>query len=417
MAKHLSFPEGFLWGASTSAHQVEGHTHTDWDQWEKLHAAKLAVNAPRLYGRLDQWPELKRQATTQTNYIAGAASDHWNHYAEDYKLAAEMGLTAFRLSVDWARLEPRPGHYDQAALKHYRKMLLSVRRHGMEPFLTVWHWTIPTWLADAGGWTDPRTPSRLAALAEWLARDLGDLVKFWITLNEPNVYTERGYLSGDWPPGRRDLRAWRLANHNLAEAHRQVYRAIKAVQPEAQIGLSNNVIPYSAYRRNWINKFLLSLFNFHWNHQILRRTRDCLDFIGVNHYFRYRINLGFNKIGRAKRSDMGWELYPRSMYAALVGLQRYRKPIYITEHGLADAQDRYRAWFISESLRSVHRAMRHGCDVRGYFHWSLLDNFEWSDGKWPRFGLIEVDYSTQQRRPRPSAKTYATIISRNGLDK
>lgn len=416
MKNQLRFPAGFLWGASTSAHQVEGNNENDWTIWERKNSHRLARQAPKYFGRHSPvWNEIKDEAASPSNYISGAACDHWNRYSEDYELAEKIGLNAYRLSVDWARIEPREGQFDQQAIEHYRDMIKSLKRRGIEPFVTLWHWPLPIWLMRKGGWSYPEVSHHFIGYTATVVRALGDDVKFWITLNEPNVYTSESYLVGHWPPALKSLRAYWRAVSNLVKSHREAYHIIKSISPTAQVGIANNFIPYFAYKHRRVNKILLRVADWRWNYTFLARIKNHLDFVGVNHYFQYVVDFGFNRPVSRLRSDLGWELYPEAMYHILKALKRYKLPVYITENGVADREDRYRPWFIRETLRSVHRAIERGVDVRGYFHWSLIDNFEWDKGFWPRFGLIAVNYKTQERTLRPSAHAYAEIIKHNGL--
>lgn len=416
MKRELKFPKDFWWGASTSSHQVEGGNRNDWTAWEKAHAKELADKAEKRYGKLDIWPEIKTQATSPSNYISGAAADHWNRYPEDFNLMQEMGLNAYRFSIEWSRIEPRPGEYDREAIKRYRQMILGLKARGIEPLVTLWHWPLPQWLAHRGGWTYAEITHHFISYAALMVRALPE-VKYWITLNEPNVYTENSYFVGQWPPNKRSVRLFYLAVSNLVKAHREAYHLIKTINPKAEVGLVNNFIPYAAHRGRgfFLNRILRRYADLRWNFTVLQQTGGHLDFIGVNHYFGYRINFGFNKRVVQRKSDLGWELRPASMYSALVDLRKYKLPIIITESGLADRADRYRGWYIREILYHVHRAIDAGIDVRGYFHWSLMDNFEWDKGFWPRFGLIDVDFKTQKRTLRPSALEYAKIAKKNAV--
>lgn len=394
------FPPGFWWGASTSAHQVEGDNHNDWSRWEKHKAQVLAKLGGEYPGARD--PE---------NYISGAAAQHYKHYRSDLDLAAGMGLNSYRFSVEWSRIEPQEGEFSEEAIEHYRQVIAAAKKRGLEPFVTLWHWTFPLWLADRGGWRKAATIRAYSRFVSKVVQELGSEVKYWVTLNEPDVYAENVYQTGRWLEQRRNgfLYLWSL--RNLATAHKHAYRIIKHQFPGSWVGISKHNMYFEPYRNRWYNKLLAKYTDTFWNHQFLDWTKRQTDFIGLNYYFHYRINLWQGKNENARVSDMGWELYPKGLYVMLKDLgKRYRKPIVITEHGLADAEDRERAWYIKESLGYVAKALDEGVDVRGYFHWSLLDNFEWDSGFWPRFGLIAVDYKNQKRMVRPSAKEYSRII-------
>jgi beta-glucosidase len=400
----LEFPKGFLWGASTAAHQVEGGTHNNWSEWEKSSAriAQLEKNGLiAKYGR--------------ENFISGAAADHYHRYKEDFALARALGHNATRISIEWSRVEPEEGKFDAVAIAHYRDVIVAIHANGMESFVTLWHWTVPLWFRDKHEFERRGNIRYFVRFAEKMAAELLD-VKFWLTLNEPGVYVSGHYLRGEKPPQKKDPFLALAVYENLIRAHRAAYRTIKAVRPEAQVGIAKHNIWYEAYQNRAWNRFLKCVADWLMNFYFLDHIKDTQDFIGLNHYFHNRIDGWFGKNENARTSDMGWELYPEAISHVLVDLKKYRVPIYITESGLADAHDAQREWFLREMLANVHRAIRkRGVDVRGYLHWSLMDNFEWQHGFWPRFGLIEIDYATQARKPRPSALFYKKVCEENGV--
>ncbi len=394
------FGDDFIWGASTSAHQVEGGNLNDWTVWEKRNAQKLAENAGHEPGAKDP-----------SNYISGAAADHYHRYEADLGLAKEIGLSAYRFSIEWSRVEPEPGQFDQAAIDHYRGVIKAARDQGLEPFVTLWHWTLPTWVASRGGWSRRRTIAAFERFVGEIVKQLGSDINYWLTINEPEVYCENVYQLGRWLAQRHNSFVYFWALRNLALAHRKAYRQIKHQFPQAQVGLCKHNVYFEPYRNKWYNRLIVFYGDKLWNQQLLNWTKHQLDFIGLNYYFHARVNLWKSQTEDRYVSDMGWELYPKGLYVLLRDLaKRYKKPIYITEHGLADAADKLRGWYITESLKQVQRAMAAGADVRGYFHWSLIDNYEFGSGFWPRFGLIAVDYQTQQRTVRPSAQVLKQII-------
>ncbi|MEK7647014.1 MAG: glycoside hydrolase family 1 protein [Patescibacteria group bacterium] len=410
--KRFNFPQGFYWGAATSAHQVEGGNVNDWSEWEKKNADRLAGEA-----RNKKWSDdiLKQHPNPleRENYISGAACDHYNRYVEDFDLARSLGNNAHRFSVEWSRVEPREGEYNAKEIGHYRNVISALRARGLEPFLTIYHWTQPLWFRDKGAWLNSAAPQDFARLAGRLAQEFsGTGLKFWLTLNEPMIYAFNGYLRGVRPPHKQNPFAYYKVINNLIRAHIAAYRAVKSIQPDAKVGITKNNI-YFESAGGWVNGILKYAADWWWNFRFLNKISGHLDFIGLNHYFHNRINYGFNKNANKKVSDMGWELYPEALYRVLLDLKKYRLPVYITENGLADVADSRRAWFLAESLKNVAFAIKEGADVRGYFHWSLLDNFEWDKGFWPRFGLAEVNYRTQERRFRSSAGVYAEICRNN----
>ncbi|MBI3984075.1 glycoside hydrolase family 1 protein [Candidatus Microgenomates bacterium] len=416
-----SFPKGFLWGAATAAHQVEGGLINDWTAWEQANAKVLAALAETRFGGLPNWPQIKAEATKPANYLSGPAADFRHRYPADIKLMVKLGLNAFRFSIDWSRLEPQPGRYDEAEFSYYRDLIKQLHSAGVEPLLTLWHWPLPQWLVDQGGWHSRSILGHWQRFVIKVIKELGAGITYWLTLNEPDGWAGNAYLLKTWPP-QGPRRYLPRVLRQLVKAHRLAYSQIKQNFPEAQVGLAKSVVYFEPVDRKLRNRLYKRLVTWLVNYRFLNQTHEYLDFIGVNYYFHNRLDFRWRDFKQMWRgnfgshnrnqqiSDMGWELYPRGLAPLLAELNKYRKPLIITEHGLADASDQHRGWYIKESLSSVAKAIAAGADVRGYLHWSLIDNFEWDKGFWPRFGLAEVDFRTQQRRLRPSAFIYAQII-------
>jgi beta-glucosidase len=377
-------PQPFLFGASTSAHQVEGGNHNDWTEWEKADPAR---------------------------HVSGSACDHYHRFREDFDIARSLGHNAHRFSIEWSRVEPEEGNFNEKEIAHYREVIRALRERGLTPFVTLWHFTLPTWFAVMGGTQNKNFPKYFARYAAAMARAFKGDAPFWITVNEPEIYAANACFTGRWPPQKKGIiAAYRSMVHSV-RAHRLAYRAIKDADSSANVGASVNLTYFEAAPGvvNRIRKFFADRF---WNGYFLDHVRRELDFIGVNYYFHNRIKWGFNKNENKKVSDMGWEIYPEGMYRVIRSLKKYQLPVYITENGLADARDAQRAAFLREHLDWIKRAMNEGADVRGYLHWSLMDNFEWDKGFGPRFGLVEVNYKTMQRIVRPSAIGYKKIIEK-----
>ena len=241
-------------------------------------------------------------------------------------------------------------------------------------------------------------------------------VDFWITVNEPEIYARNSYLRGVWPPQNKNIFSYISVINRLIDAHKKAYVAIKKINPESMVGIAQNNQYIEACQNKFINRLSKKFLDWWLNFYLLDHIENHMDFIGLNYYFHTRIDTFKIKNENKIISDMGWELYPEGIYHVLKDIKKYNKPIYITENGLADAQDKNRKWFIRETLRNIHGAIKDGVDVRGYMHWSLLDNLELDKGFWPRFGLVEIDYKTLERKVRPSAYKYAEIIKNNGID-
>lgn len=396
MPRTLTFPDGFIWGAATSSHQVEGGQTNDWSEWEK-------------------------KGLVADGSFSGAVTGHYERFEEDFDHAQALHHTAHRFSVEWSRIEPARGVWDEQAIEHYRAVVLALKKRGMEPYVTLWHFTNPLWFSQGGGWEQKGAPALFARYAARMATALPD-VTHWITINEANAYATLAYLIGYWPPEvTSPLRAHRVFGL-LVNAHRSAFRAMKQINPNLHIGSAHNMIAFDPSHPNRIlDRWATRSANRWYNDRWLRATSDASDFIGINHYTRQDISFrSFRQPISAEftgepKTDFGWQIYPEGMYRVLMRASRYRKPVVITENGIADAKDRWREKYIRDYLAQVHRAIGDGVDVRGYFHWSLLDNFEWREGYSKRFGLIAVDRKTQKRTVRPSARFYAAVCSSNSL--
>ena len=383
----IKFPENFLWGAATSAHQVEGGNFNSWSEWEK---------SPK---RIEQ---LKKQNKDPKEYISGVACDHYHKFEQDFDLAKSLNHNAHRFSIEWSRIEPEEGKINQGEIEHYRQVLIALKKRGLEPFVTLYHWPLPNWLAKKGGWLNPKAPYYFDRYVKIISENLFDEVNFWITLNEPNVYASNSYLKGVWPPQKKNIFKYFKVLKNLAKAHKLAYKSLHLIDLECEVGIATN-------NRHFEN---IPFIKYFWNKYFLNKIKDQQDFIGLNYYK----TSSFLKNKNLSVSDMGWEIYPKGIYYVLKKLKKYNKPIYITENGLADAQDKKREKFIKNHLYWIHQAIEDSVNVKGYLYWSLLDNFEWDKGFKPRFGLVEINYDTMERKIRPSAYKYAKICKNNELD-
>ena len=427
MSSSLAFPPGFLWGVATSSHQFEGgNTNNQWYLWEQS-------------GRI------------RTGETAGLACDWWTHAERDFDLAQSMGLNALRLSLEWSRIEPRPDEWDETALARYRQMLVGLRERGLEPLVTLHHFTDPIWFAARGGFLAPDAVSRFERYVTRTVETLGDLCDFWCTVNEPNVYSIVGYQLGDYPPGHKgDIRGMAHVAAALARAHAAAYRAIHRVQPAARVGWAQNVNTFDpAHPGSRLDRLVAGMqdavFNdFHFRAVRLgeaafpisllagdlKDVRGTFDYVGINVYNRDLVSFDLRRpleaFGRrtaapgARRGDPGvaspyGEIYPQAIARVVRRVAALGKPIYVTESGVPDATDRLRPWVVAHAVQALHDALADGCDVRGYFHWSLVDNFEWVEGWGLRFGLVALDPATQVRTMRPSADLYSAIAHANAL--
>ncbi len=397
-------PKNFYWGAATASYQVEGGIeNTDW--------AKAARE-----GRVPP---------------CGRACDHYHRYEEDFDIAQSLGHNAHRFSIEWARIEPEEGKFDEETTEHYRRVLRALRDRNLEPFVTLWHFTLPLWFAQSGGFERKDAPKIFARYCQYIVEQLGDLCLHFSTMNEPNVYATHGYLYGVWPPFQRvglmakgdgtEERAqpqtkirnywqyWKVAS-NLVKAHNTAYACIKAARPDTQVSVIKHVHVFDANER-FINKLLARVAQYLQTDAFLLGIKGSFDAIGLNYYRSTR----FGETRNFLQTDMGWNALPSGIYNALLHLQRYQKPIFIAEAGLADEDDDLRPQYLTVQIMAMQRAIQDGVDVRGHLYWSLLDNYEWALGFEKRFGIVEIDYDTLERKIRPSAYVYKRIIENNGI--
>jgi len=402
------FPKGFLWGTSSAAHQVEGdNRNNDWWEWEQ-----------------------------KPGHIAGGdtsaiACDHYNRYREDFALLRGLNQNAHRLSIEWSRIEPSEGVFDSRQIRHYRDVLGELREQGILPMVTLHHFTNPSWFARKGGWTVRGSHRAFLPFVNRVVDELGDLVGLWCTINEPSIYAANGWITGEFPPGRRgDLVAQYRVTRNMRLAHELAYRAIKRRLPDAMVGLSHHkflFMPGSPRRRDRTAARIVQAVTDRWPvgpgrlRPIVAATSD---FIGIAHYWgqmtQFTRRAGemfirrFNPPGDPV-TEMGFVSRPSWMREVLGSLRRYGKPVYITENGIATSDDGWRERYLTEVLGHVHDAIQDGVDVRGYMHWTNTDNFEWARGYAAHFGLIAVDRTTLERTVKPSGRLYARIAAANAL--
>ncbi len=395
IGQEVQFPAGFVWGSGISAHQAEGGNDAN------------------------DWARFERAGGVKRGQVSGPASHHFERYAEDFALAAELGHQAVKLSVEWSRVEPRKGQWDEGAIAHYVDVVRSARDHGLSPYVVLHHFTNPLWLEQYGWWKGGETPALFERYVRRIAEPLGHWVDTWITVNEPMLLAGAGYLFGVWPPQERSYRStWSVAR-NLMKAHILAYDAVHEVAGVCRVGPAVNVTAFKQpHRAPLRDRVLGSSLDWFANHYYIDRVRHRSDFIGIQYYSRATVQqlLSGDPLAvpdgmrRLPKTDMGWEIYPKGLYHTVRDMwQRCGLPIIVTENGIADANDERRSLFIRDHLVWLKRAIDEGADVRGYLHWALLDNFEWAEGFDARFGLIEVDYASGERTVRPSARYYEKI--------
>lgn len=414
MITQQKFPKDFLWGASTASHQVEGGTVNQWSKWELEQAAELASGAQKRLGWLRDWSEIREQAENPDNYVSGEGVDHYNRYEEDFDILEKLQFNSFRFGIEWSRIEPEEGAFNLEEIKHYHDYIDSLNRRGITPMLNIWHWTMPTWFTDKGGFGKKDNLPLFDAYVQKIAEEYGDKVKYFITFNEPNVYASFGYLNGEWPPQQKSWLTFLGVYRNLAAAHRRAYTILKTANPAVQVGVAAQLANIQAkHSHSFISVASTKTMRYGWNWWFLNRIKRHQDFVGINYYFTdYYHGIGSKDNPQVPVNDLGWYMEPEGIYPLLLRTwSRYKKPIIITENGVADRKDQYREWWLEQTVIAMQRALSEGVDLRGYMHWSLLDNFEWAYGWWPRFGLVEVDRANSMKRtPRPSAVWFARYL-------
>jgi beta-glucosidase len=422
----MNFPKDFLWGVSTAAHQVEGGNNNQWSDWEAA-------------GRI------------RSGDSCGQACDWWNNAEADFDLAQRMGLNALRLSVEWSRVEPDENRWDSTAIKRYRTALLGLRERGIQPMLSLHHFTHPRWFEADGAFLNPSAAPIFERFTRRIVQELGDLCQNWVTFNEPNVYAALGYVLGEFPPGRTSeiATAVRVANA-MARAHARAYHAIHELQANARVGWAHNYVVFEpANHRSRLDRWTASLLSQLFNEIFLAAiengrlefplnladgdlasAKGTCDFVGLNVYSRFHVAFSPEKSSQlfadvfvppdVPQGDCGiekpyGEAYPEAIGAAVRRASRLGKPIYILENGVPDAEDRIRPWLIVNAVKQVHELINEGHDIRGYFHWTLIDNFEWTEGWNLRFGLVALNPATQERTMRKSGELYSEIARANAL--
>ena len=416
----------FYWGASTAAHQIEGGNNNDWSRFEQADAVRLSKKFTKesAYGNgslpEESWRNFHEQIANPENYISGDGVDFWHTWKQDIKLLHELGLNSFRLSIEWSRIFPTPGDLNIAALKKYVQIVRELQKNNIHPFITLHHFTNPLWVVDAGGWENPETARHFAEYVEVIATAFEAIDDIhWCIFNEPEVYILMNCVQGSWPSERKSLRAALKVRKNFIGAHKTAYGILKKYNGNWAASTSLNMATVRPKKNiflpiNWMIARTLYLAQMRL---FMRPLRKHLDFIAIQQYMDNVVSLHkqFQNPPTQPRSDLGWYLNPNSIAELVQDLSRYGKPVIVTEHGLADANDTRRAWYIEESLSNLLENKRSGSQLAGYLHWSLLDNFEWEMGWWPQFGLYAVDRKTQARSKRASATTYADIIKNSQL--
>ena len=427
------FPKNFMWGTATAAHQVEGNNqNNNWYEWENLHKKD---NISRIHN----------------NDKSGRASNHWELYKQDIELMKDLGVGYYRFSVEWSKIEPKKGIINYEALEHYKKLCNKLIDSGLTPVITLHHFTHPIWFERLGAFEKEENINHFIKFSEIVFNYLAELVPIWCTINEPAVFVSQGYFNGVFPPGKKDPL---LAGHvmkNLLNAHVKVYHHLKSLPrgKDKQIGLVKNITQFDPLRRwhvlDWYFSKKLNdvftnsaitflsegIFRFYLPGManinfVNKNAIKALDFIGLNYYSRMHTKGHFNsslpftfELRKDKdiQTDMPYAIYPEGFYRAIKSISQINAPIIITENGIADEDDSHRDLFINRYLYALSKSINDGYDVRGYFYWTLMDNFEWAEGYKMKFGLYEVDFNNQKRTLREGSKSLIDLINKPSFDK
>jgi beta-glucosidase len=417
------FPKGFLWGTATDAHQVEGNnTNNNWWKWEQ---------------------------DGHTNGTSGLAADWWGgRWREDFDRAAEMGQNAHRFSVEWSRIQPTPDAWDEESIEKYRAMLQGLKERNITPLVTLHHFTDPLWVIEQGGWENDEIVKWFEKFTRKVVGALKEYNTLWCTVNEPNVYAVMGYAAGVFPPGKHDLKLTMRVMANMIRAHAVAYRVIHELQPEARVGYAlayRPMVPrmkwspldqlmrnirYNGFNMGFPSAISTGVMKSPVGNQNIPEAKGTQDYLGLNYYSVDTVWFDitkprelFSNSGFVEGSDMSMTKFianiPEGIFSSIKWIvDTYPNlPIIITENGVEDSEDKLRPRYLAQHLYQVWRAVNFNWPVKGYFHWSLVDNFEWERGWTQRFGLWGLDIDTQQRIRRPSVDLYAEICKENGISR
>ena len=415
MADFVEFPKGFLWGAATASHQVEGNNQ--WNDW--------------------WWHE----ENGDLPYRSGNACDHFSLFEQDFDLARSLGHNAHRLSIEWSRVEPEEGRWDSSALDHYANVIASLRERDIETIVTLHHFTNPLWFAKSGGWLRGDSVELFTRFVGQVAERIQN-VRYWITINEPTVYVKNGYGVGCWPPFRKQkyAEAARVLSR-FARAHVSAYYQLHKTLDNACVGFAHSA-PYvvACGQGGWRDRIVAKSRDFILNDlffllvklaNLTKKDTRAFDFVGINYYTRTIVRFVPNGLrllfgtecredhhrDLGEENDLGWLVHPPGIYEVTKKFAKHGVPIFITENGIATNDDNERSTFIQQHVQQLARAIQDGIDIRGYLHWTLMDNYEWAHGTRPHFGLVRVDADSGRRFSRPSSKVFAKICTRNGLSR
>jgi beta-glucosidase len=401
--REIRFPSSFLWGAAISSYQTEGANYnSDWYLFEK---------------------ERKIQE-------AGHAANHYELFPQDFKLAKELNLSAVRLSFEWARINPEPGIFLEEEINHYKEVIQTLKILGLKPFVTLHHFTNPAWFAKAGGFESSKNIDYFLGYLKTIAEEFKADINDWLIFNEPLVYVYNGYICGRWPPGVKSIPTAKKVLRNIISAYIDGYKEIKNIydgsNTRSYVSLVNHIRKFSPcpnfnFGQNSVSAFIKDkLSNFDIINYLTKKS--CLDYLAVNYYCKEYVKFKgligaecIHQFHKERKNYLGWYIYPQGLYELLKKLKNYNLPVYVMENGTAELEDSLYKEYLFSHLKCAAQAISEGVDIKGYFWWSLIDNFEWDYGFGPKFGLIGVNYDTFERRIKPFAYAYAKICKENRI--
>ena len=422
----INFPRSFMWGTATAAHQVEGNCHNNWSEFEKGL-------------KKDKTPNIKN------GQISGNACEHWNRYKEDIKLIKNIGVSHYRFSIEWSKIEPESGKFDQDSIDHYSDVIDCLIENNITPVITLHHFSHPIWFEKMGGFLNIKNIAHFLSFSKKVFALYSDRVKDWCTINEPGVFAVQGYFTGMFPPGIKNTQMTGEVLKNLLEAHVQVYHVLKNKKngKESRIGLVKNINQFEPWRRsstrdwlfslslnhvfNWsalkflkTGKFKIRLPGLMWKTHCNEKAKSSFDFFGLNYYSHNHLKFNlfkkdFSELKYHQKdimTDMPYAIYAEGIYRAIKLVSCLNTPIIITENGVADANDIFRETYIKRYIYAVNKAISEGSNVIGFYYWSLMDNFEWAFGYDMKFGLYKVDFRNQERKLREGSKAFIDIVKK-----
>ena len=421
----LKFPDGFLWGTASSSHQSEGGNHNDWSEWEKI------------------------PGNIKDGSNADIACDHYNRYESDFDLMKKFGHQVHRFSIEWSRIEPKQGKWNEKEIEHYRNVIIALFERGIRPMITLHHFANPLWFRDMGSWLNPESSEIFGNYARKMAESFSDLAIIWNTINEPMVVAAMGYLYGEFPPQERDFGKTQTVTRNMLMAHGHAATAIREIhsdygKPQPQIAPVLSVsyfMPHNPdnpedvelanyldeiYNQLWVRGAVTAtLPDLEGNATRFKPLENSVDFIGINYYSRQVASSELDFLaGEMPEKDtslprcdaLDWEVYPEGYYPLIKSYwENYNKPLFMTENGIGTKDDALKRSYIVKHLQQVHLAIKEGIDIRGYLIWTWVTNFEWAEGFGSDFGLVGMEPETLNRIPRESAYMFKEIIQNNAL--